>query len=228
MWPAHPKKTDENRGWNSCHCGIPPVGCCHILAQQIQREGFPLWGESDLLLLGPHSCPLFPRRVGSEVIYCNHGRCWRRAGWSDWLLWICLSAQTPKSAASPSSWGKMLWMKQTWLWSKDSGWKKSSSMRGLTTVKAASTTTSVWTCLWITICDVVFSIKKTVCLLPSYRIYEYSIIVWFKKSYLSFSMHVQCRVQVSKSLLCKLQIRPGLASWLLVMTNHARRYTPQT
>lgn len=60
MRPAQQTKADEDRGWNSCHCGIPPVGRRRILAQQIQGEGFPLRGQPDLILLGPHSCPLLP------------------------------------------------------------------------------------------------------------------------------------------------------------------------
>lgn len=60
MWRAHQEKADEDRGWNRRHCGIPPVGRCHILAQQVQGEGFPLWRESDLSLLGRHSRPLLP------------------------------------------------------------------------------------------------------------------------------------------------------------------------
>lgn len=68
MWAAQQKTADEDRGWNSCDSGIPPMGRCHILAQQIQGKCFPLRGQSDLHLLGPDSRSLLPSWVGCEII----------------------------------------------------------------------------------------------------------------------------------------------------------------
>lgn len=64
MRAAPQEEADEDRGRDRRHSGIPPLGRRHILARQIQGEGVPLWGESDLILLGPHGCPLLPRWVG--------------------------------------------------------------------------------------------------------------------------------------------------------------------
>lgn len=101
MWPAQQEKASEDRGWNSCHCRIPPVGRCHILAQRDQGEGFPLRGQSDLILLGPHSCPLLPWRVGSEVTHCNSSRCWGTGHWSDLWLLFQFSHQEPPLLCCP-------------------------------------------------------------------------------------------------------------------------------
>ena len=95
MWPAHQTKANQDCGWNSCHIGITPVGRCHVLSQQIQGEGFPLRGESDLRLLGPHRRPLLPRRVGSDIISWNPSRCWQtEAGLDRWLWTLCFRSQT--------------------------------------------------------------------------------------------------------------------------------------
>lgn len=55
MWAAHQEEADEDRGRDRGHGGVPPLGRRHLLAQQVQGEGVPLWGESDFVLLGPHS-----------------------------------------------------------------------------------------------------------------------------------------------------------------------------
>lgn len=57
MWVAHQEEADEDHGRDRGHGGVPPLGCRHIVAQ-VQREGVPLWGESDFILLGSHSGPL--------------------------------------------------------------------------------------------------------------------------------------------------------------------------
>lgn len=66
---APQEEADEDRGRDRRHSGIPPLGRCHILARQVQGESVPLWGESDLILLGPHGCPLLPRWVGTQATY---------------------------------------------------------------------------------------------------------------------------------------------------------------
>lgn len=52
-----------------------PWGRRHILAQQVQREGVPLWRESDFILLVSHSSPLLSWRVGTHSTY------WIQRGW---------------------------------------------------------------------------------------------------------------------------------------------------
>lgn len=84
LWPALQEEADEDRGRNSCHGGIPPVGRCHLLAQQIKGEGFPLRGKPDLRLLGPDGRPLLPRRVrmrrSDAIGDRNHGNRCRGGG----------------------------------------------------------------------------------------------------------------------------------------------------
>lgn len=60
MWAARQEEADEDRGRGRGHGGVPPLGRRHILAQQVQGEGVPLWGESDFILLGSDSGPLLP------------------------------------------------------------------------------------------------------------------------------------------------------------------------
>lgn len=88
MWQAHRPKADEDRGWNRCHGGVPPLGRCRILAQQDQGGGFPLRGESDLSLLGPHGCPLLPWQVRSLTVTPAGAE--RQFG--DWIVRLCFSS----------------------------------------------------------------------------------------------------------------------------------------
>lgn len=75
MWTTYQEEADEDCGRDPGHSGVPPLGRRHILAQQVQGEGVPLWGESDFTLLGSHSSPLLSWRVGTHTTY------WIQRGW---------------------------------------------------------------------------------------------------------------------------------------------------